>query len=117
MQVLVFFFSSRRRHTRFDCDWSSDVCSSDLGQKLYNMLVAPAQKLIPKGSHIAVIPSGSLYELNFETLLVPDPQLHYWIEDVVITNASSLLLLRGSASAREGFADKRLLLIGDPVSS
>src|SRR2546427_4832943 len=27
-----FFFSSRRRHTRFDCDWSSDVCSSDLGE-------------------------------------------------------------------------------------
>src|SRR2546430_1072874 len=27
---LVFCFSSRRRHTRFDCDWSSDVCSSDL---------------------------------------------------------------------------------------
>src|SRR5256886_13730804 len=26
------FFSSRRRHTRFDCDWSSDVCSSDLLQ-------------------------------------------------------------------------------------
>src|SRR5260370_23870775 len=25
----VFFFSSRRRHTRFKCDWSSDVCSSD----------------------------------------------------------------------------------------
>src|SRR2546427_4662875 len=24
------FFSSRRRHTRFDCEWSSDVCSSDL---------------------------------------------------------------------------------------
>src|SRR2546430_4111809 len=29
--LTVFFFSSRRRHTRFDCDWSSDVCSSDLG--------------------------------------------------------------------------------------
>src|SRR5438270_10647125 len=28
--VFFFFFSSRRRHTRFDCDWSSDVCSSDL---------------------------------------------------------------------------------------
>src|SRR2546430_7390165 len=27
---ILFFFSSRRRHTRFDCDWSSDVCSSDL---------------------------------------------------------------------------------------
>src|SRR2546430_14227091 len=30
VQTLCFFFSSRRRHTRFDCDWSSDVCSSDL---------------------------------------------------------------------------------------
>src|SRR5260370_31949882 len=29
-----FFFSSRRRHTRFKCDWSSDVCSSDLGLTL-----------------------------------------------------------------------------------
>src|SRR4029077_21292842 len=26
----ILFFSSRRRHTRFKCDWSSDVCSSDL---------------------------------------------------------------------------------------
>src|SRR5260370_8078871 len=29
-----FFFSSRRRHTRFKCDWSSDVCSSDLADDL-----------------------------------------------------------------------------------
>src|SRR5690606_41047615 len=28
---VLFFFSSRRRHTRFSLDWSSDVCSSDLG--------------------------------------------------------------------------------------
>src|SRR5260370_17479311 len=28
--MTFFFFSSRRRHTRFKCDWSSDVCSSDL---------------------------------------------------------------------------------------
>src|SRR2546427_7727753 len=33
-----FFFSSRRRHTRFDCDWSSDVCSSDL-----NLAIAVAE--------------------------------------------------------------------------
>src|SRR5256886_4910276 len=37
--VCVFFFSSRRRHTRFDCDWSSDVCSSDL-------VVEPVQLLV-----------------------------------------------------------------------
>src|SRR6266498_5665506 len=29
-EVAVFFFSSRRRHTRCGRDWSSDVCSSDL---------------------------------------------------------------------------------------
>src|SRR5260370_1190478 len=32
MSLLLFFFSSRRRHTRFKCDWSSDVCSSDLSK-------------------------------------------------------------------------------------
>src|SRR5947207_11732292 len=30
MVIFYFFFSSRRRHTRSLCDWSSDVCSSDL---------------------------------------------------------------------------------------
>src|SRR2546427_3935064 len=34
-----FFFSSRRRHTRFDCDWSSDVCSSDLVQRGGGLIV------------------------------------------------------------------------------
>src|SRR2546430_4894772 len=33
LAVVLFFFSSRRRHTRFDCDWSSDVCSSDLATR------------------------------------------------------------------------------------
>src|SRR5690606_41300736 len=32
--MLPFFFSSRRRHTRFSRDWSSDVCSSDLRYKV-----------------------------------------------------------------------------------
>src|SRR6266481_2203487 len=30
-----FFFSSRRRHTRWNCDWSSDVCSSDLRRRRF----------------------------------------------------------------------------------
>src|SRR5690606_32015233 len=33
--TVSFFFSSRRRHTRFSRDWSSDVCSSDLGYITY----------------------------------------------------------------------------------
>src|SRR5260370_26547450 len=36
VSFIFFFFSSRRRHTRFKCDWSSDVCSSDL---LHGLLV------------------------------------------------------------------------------
>src|SRR5437764_2931587 len=36
-----FFFSSRRRHTRYIGDWSSDVCSSDLG------VLAPVKIILP----------------------------------------------------------------------
>src|SRR5207237_3988932 len=39
-----FFFSSRRRHTRFKCDWSSDVCSSDLTAQVLRHGVTPAQR-------------------------------------------------------------------------
>src|SRR6267142_5778084 len=34
--MFFFFFSSRRRHTRLTCDWSSDVCSSDLDRSAFS---------------------------------------------------------------------------------
>src|SRR3712207_7045161 len=34
VKCIIFFFSSRRRHTRYWRDWSSDVCSSDLGVRV-----------------------------------------------------------------------------------
>src|SRR6266496_2030408 len=37
MKIAVFFFSSRRRHTRSLRDWSSDVCSSDLGWRVLEL--------------------------------------------------------------------------------
>src|SRR3989454_12812871 len=37
MLCLLFFFSSRRRHTRLQGDWSSDVCSSDLDPKMVEL--------------------------------------------------------------------------------
>src|SRR2546430_17241625 len=46
----LFFFSSRRRHTRFDCDWSSDVCSSDLAD--------PGLRLPEKAKVVLSILSG-----------------------------------------------------------
>src|SRR5256886_6947372 len=62
---LFFFFSSRRRHTRFDCDWSSDVCSSDL------MIVPP----IPSGARPPNIPPP-LWPRRSSTLLLCPPGLH-----------------------------------------
>src|SRR5690625_7985412 len=46
----TFFFSSRRRHTRWPRDWSSDVCSSDLGLPLagfHNLTDEETQHLGP----------------------------------------------------------------------
>ena len=82
------------------------------GEKLYAMLVEPAKRLIPLGSRVIVLPAESLYGLNFETLVVPQPQPHYWIEDVTLTTASSLTLLEHSATRRET-KEKSLLLVGN----
>src|SRR5205085_8045560 len=46
---ICFFFSSRRRHTRFDCDWSSDVCSSDL---------AFEEAALQAGEHVPLAAAG-----------------------------------------------------------
>jgi CHAT domain-containing protein len=55
-----------------------------------------------------------LNNLNFETLLAPSPQPHFWIEDVTISNASSLRMLAASSNT-PNLAAGKLLLIGDPV--
>jgi len=90
--------------------------SSADGKKLYEMLVAPARKLIPQGSRVIVLPDSSLYSLNFETLIVPDPQPHFWIEDATISTANSLTLL-GAAGARPPSKEKKLLLVGDALQA
>ena len=89
--------------------------SNAQGIKLYDILVAPSQKLIAPGSRVIIFPDGGLYGLNFETLLNPKPQLHYWIEDTVVAYANSLVLLAASASQPVARA-KKLLLVGNPIS-
>lgn len=90
-----------------------DVAASDpqAGEKLYAQLIEPALQLIPKNSHVILLPDGSLYGLNFETLMVPGAAPHYWIEDVTISTASSLALL---ATAENQPAPKKstLFLVG-----
>src|SRR5256886_3397506 len=53
--MFFFFFSSRRRHTRFDCDWSSDVCSSDLNFIADHLKYAPfvAEETITRQGAVA----------------------------------------------------------------
>src|SRR5690606_41048774 len=58
---VFFFFSSRRRHTSFSCDWSSDVCSSDLLDRVSYIL---NKKL--RGRPFASLKSSVLNELKEE---------------------------------------------------
>ena len=96
---------------------SDDVAETHrlAGEKLYATLVAPAQKLIPPNSRVILLPDASLYSLNFETLIVPAPKPHFWIEDVTVTTASSLTLL-ASAAARPAPKEKSLFLVGNTIS-
>jgi CHAT domain-containing protein len=95
---------------------SKDVAETEraAGEELYATLVAPAQKFIAQNSRVVLLPDGSLNSLNFETLIVPDPKPHFWIEDVTITTASSLSLL-ASATSRPTAKQKSLLLVGDAL--
>ena len=97
---------------------SEDVIQAEqaAGEKLYAMLLAPAEKLIPKDSRVILLPDGSLYTLNFETLIVPAPVPHFWIEDVTLSTASSLSLLASSAQ-RVPPRKKSLLLVGDALKA
>jgi CHAT domain-containing protein len=85
------------------------------GRWLYFTLIARAQALLKEDAKVVVIPDGSLNNLNFETLLVSEPKLHYWIEDVTILNASSLRILGGARPAKLK-RDRSLLLVGNSVA-
>src|SRR2546430_13126999 len=52
--LCCFFFSSRRRHTRFDCDWSSDVCSSDLPYRRVTLFNAPEDAIAKPRAELKV---------------------------------------------------------------
>jgi len=84
------------------------------GQALYRTLVAPAASMLTKDTKVFIIPDGSLNTLNFETLLVPGPTPHYWIEDVTVADASSLRLLAASRAVTKRSGS--LLLLGNAVA-
>src|SRR2546430_6081011 len=73
-----FFFSSRRRHTRFDCDWSSDVCSSDLERLARAIFASPVPVVSAVGHETNLTLSDLVADLRAPTpsaaaeLLAPD---------------------------------------------
>ncbi|HUN88060.1 MAG TPA: CHAT domain-containing protein [Terriglobales bacterium] len=84
------------------------------GLALYRILVQPAAAVISKNATVFIIPDGSLNTLNFETLLSPEPSPHYWIEDVTLTDASSLRLL--AAVHTNPKRVENVLLLGNAVA-
>jgi CHAT domain-containing protein len=96
---------------------SKDVLSqpTSAGRSLYNELVKPAEGLIKKSGRVFIVGDEALSGLNFETLQTPGDDSHYWIEDVTITNAKSLQLLSVKGVKDRRLADKRILVMGDPV--
>ncbi len=84
------------------------------GIELYRMLVAPAAAMIQPNANVVIVCDGELSQLNFETLIVPDPHQRYWIEDVAVVSAPSLHLLASANGAEP--AGRKLLLFGDAVS-
>src|SRR5256884_254307 len=83
--LLIFFFSSRRRHTRCSRDWSSDVCSSDL--VFEESLAAPhlrAARTSKRGESKSAV-SGRIATLE-EVLAATKEYLHSVIETQEATN-------------------------------
>src|SRR5207302_7160535 len=72
-----FFFSSRRRHTRFSRDWSSDVCSSDLDRREAGSQQRKKGRLRPLQTEadLVVTASNDFFEVSVPRLAGIDAQL------------------------------------------
>src|SRR2546426_6247589 len=70
-EIFFFFFSSRRRHTRLQGDWSSDVCSSDVGPRAHRR--SPPRVAVPaRPPHRRVL--GARQPVHRPATVVPRPQ-------------------------------------------
>src|SRR3989449_10838009 len=94
--ILFFFFSSRRRHTRCSRDWSSDVCSSDLGggepKDLFFAPIVAVQHLMAKAK--TKISDYDLIEANeaFAVQALADGRALGWDWDRVNVNGGAIAL-------------------------
>src|SRR3989475_5077365 len=82
--LFFFFFSSRRRHTRFDCDWSSDVCSSDLDNR-YMLGEAPELRnfFVAAGfNSVGIASAAGAGKALAEWIVGGEPSMDLWDVDI-----------------------------------
>src|SRR5688572_31622252 len=131
----LFFFASRGRHTSFDCDWSSDVCSSDLAAECLRTLpavfdtgrrpwilpdaagadaVAAAVERCPSGALHHLRPNGPAEAPPAENTIVPAPRNALHVrgriqlragDGTVITEDTRMTLCRCGQSKNKPFCD------------
>src|SRR4051794_41292497 len=82
MDRCIFFFSSRRRHTRWTGDWSSDVCSSDLTASV-------------SAVSCGIVEGEPLLDLDYEEDSSAEVDLN-----VVMTSGGRLVELQGTAEGQ-----------------
>lgn len=81
------------------------------GSQLYQMLLGTAREA-GGIARVTVIPDGPIHLINMESLPVPQPQPHFWLEDVTLSVAPSLTMLTASDPAPA--TGEGLLLVGAP---
>src|SRR5467141_4441058 len=82
--MCFFFFSSRRRHTRFKCDWSSDVCSSDLLRDLGPLaFLSDGEPFAGCLFHEMVISDGRKMSKHLGNVVDPDELVERYGADTV----------------------------------
>src|SRR5207237_6671688 len=93
-----FFFSSRRRHTRFKCDWSSDVCSSDLISQEAKRRKAAGEDVIDLGAGEPDFPTPPI-AADAGVRAIRDGKTHYAANEGILelraAAATQLSLLSG----------------------
>src|SRR6267143_6137545 len=121
--IFFFFFSSRRRHTRWNCDWSSDVCSSDLVAVVAQAVWGMARSLAPDRPRVSLAIVAAIVALASRTagvqvLVIVIAGLVGWLllpaAGASVTTAMRIPIGRGLAVG--SLALFFVLLVGLPVA-
>ncbi len=86
---------------------------------LYRDLISPAAGQLRQDRPVVLFVDGEMGQLNFESLVVPSPSPHFWIEDATVLSAPSIRMFAESlrTSSAAGKSEPKMLLFGDATPS